>query len=155
MLSQTETEVLFTAVAHARISGEFLQNISAPPVHRDDGSAFARHDLYSPDFPVSEDAFTAFIKNNQVAQLFADFPPDMQIELYAPQTFASLSAAEENRWRVFFTLSRPGVSQDEQSALMQVTAHCPAGPPNYGSIYLLQKSPAGWQVKFNFGLYNQ
>ncbi|WGV25884.1 hypothetical protein [Halotia branconii] len=59
------------------------------------------------------------------------------------------------RWSIIYTLTRPGFSIDFSQALIQITAHCPAGPPQYGSLLYLERTSEQWQVQSSYGLYNQ
>lgn len=155
MLTKTESGILLGAIKHARMEDSFLKDTSADIIKKDSDELYLWKDLYSNDFPLSEDVYEDFLLKNSKPISFLPFTEDVQVKFFQEKDFTMLADSEQDRWSIFYSLSRPGISIDEKNALIQITAYCPAGPPNYGSIYLLEKTESDWVVKFNFGLYNQ
>jgi hypothetical protein len=157
MLTKIESEILVCAMRHARMEGGSVQVTSSEIARKDSKEIFSWKDLHSRDFPISKELYEDWILKNKEPISFTanDFPKDLHITIVTWEQFNSYSMIDGNSWSIYYTLTKPEISPDENTAIVQVTAYCPAGPPNYGSIFLLEKTDSIWNVKFNFGLFNQ
>lgn len=155
MLTTTEMDILFSVAQYAQIKGEYLSNISARIIPKDDNKTYSFEDLHSEKFPITKDLFANWTQKNQTQIPFLEIEERIIIKFYLMENLDSLINAEENKWSVFYSITQPGISNNGYSALVQLAAYCPSGPPNYGSIFLLEKSGQEWSVKYNYGLYNQ
>lgn len=137
------------------MNGEYLCVTPASIANKSPGEIYSWEDLYSEQFPVSEELYKNWVSQNAKVISWESLSVETGITFFSENELENLSANEQNRWSVFYTISQPGISTDKKNALIQVTAYCPAGPPNYGSIFLLEKNNTGWCVAFSYGLYNQ
>ncbi|HMV77134.1 MAG TPA: hypothetical protein PK453_03595 [Leptospiraceae bacterium] len=106
-------------------------------------------------YELTEDVYTDWINKNterSILSVLADHP---EIHLMPEDGFNSLQTEYRHSWSMFFTLTRPGVSKDGNTAIVQITGFCPGGIPNYGSILYMENSGGKWNVLSSFGLYNQ
>lgn len=155
MLSNTEVEILMGAIGYARAEGEFLSTKSSSIACKEAKEIYLWNDLHSANFPISQDLYEDWILKNKESISLTDVSPLIKMKSISDAEFGALSETTENRWSILYSLTLPGLSYNGKLALVQITAFCPSGPPNYGSIYLLEKSDTGWNVKYNYGLYNQ
>ncbi|HRG48184.1 MAG TPA: hypothetical protein PLX69_23350 [Leptospiraceae bacterium] len=155
MLSNIEVEILVGAVGQARAEGEFLSAKSSSIAYKESKEVYSWKDIHSTHFPVSQDLYDDWILKNKEPISFTDISEQIKMKSISDAEFGVLSETTEKKWSILYSFTRPGISDNGNFALVQITAFCPSGPPNYGSIYLLEKSGTGWTVKYNYGLYNQ
>jgi hypothetical protein len=155
MLTEIESDILRGAMNHARAEGEYVQITTSPIARKETNEIYAWKDIYSDEFPVSNELYENWILKNQEPVSLENFSEAIEVKFTTWKEFDSISSLSDKEWSVLYSFSRPGISNDGIFALVQITAFCPSGPPNYGSIFLLEKSTSGWVVKFNHGLYNQ
>ncbi len=153
MLTKIESEVLFGAMKHARVEGEYIQISSSPIAKKEGNEIYTWKNIHSSEFPVSNELYENWVLKNKEPISLDNFLEDIEVKFTTWKDFDSIS--NNKVWSVLYSFSRPGISNDGKFALVQLTAFCPSGPPNYGSIFLLERSTSGWIVKFNYGLYNQ
>lgn len=106
-------------------------------------------------YTLQKDTYDDWILINNQSELLTPFITNHQITLISPEKSDQMFNNPDDRWRVFYTLTRPGFAPDFSQALIQITAHCPAGPPQYGSLIYLEINHKQWEVKSSHGLYNQ
>ena len=155
MLLDMEMEVLMGAIQHVKGEGDFLATKSSSIAKRDSKEIISWSDLHSSSFPISKDLYEDWISKNKEPISLTDISEKLKMKSASETEFESLTNLSENKWSILYSFTRPGISDNGKFALVQITAFCPSGPPNYGSIYLLEKSEIGWTVKYNYGLYNQ
>lgn len=155
MLTKIESDILFGAMKHARVEGEYIQITSSTIAKREGNEIYTWENIHSNEFPVSNELYENWVFKNKEPISLDNFSGDIKVNFTTWNEFDSISSASQKAWSILYSFSRPGISNDEKNALVQITAFCPSGPPNYGSIFLLEKSTSGWIVKFNYGLYNQ
>jgi hypothetical protein len=137
---------------HCSITKEDILDSSNGRLYSDDEKKIISFDSinFSPHIiPIS--LYEDWLKKNETLNEWTRFSEVSEL------TFMNLNQFEEyqekSKWSVFYQISFPGIF--ENLAMIQLTAYCPAGPPNYGSIYLLESKNKNWNVVSNFGLYNQ
>ncbi|MEH1942343.1 MAG: hypothetical protein V7L01_19305 [Nostoc sp.] len=168
MRSQHEAQVFSAVIKYSRMEGEFLSEISNNYLITQTSLI---PDLSWKNLNISE-IFIAGMRvmgfpnlrketydnwiliNNQPSSL-TPFITNPQVTLISREEWEKLENRTDYSWSIIFTLTRPGFSQDFSQALIQITAHCPAGPPQYGSLLYLEKTAEQWEVKLSYGLYNQ
>ncbi len=155
MLTKIESEILLATMKYARVEGDYIQIASSPIAKKEGNEIYTWKDIHSHKFPVSNELYENWVIKNQESISLDNFSEDIKVKFTTWKEFDSISSVSDKVWSVLYSFSIPGVSNDEKFALVQITAFCPSGPPNYGSIFLLEKSTSGWIVKFNYGLYNQ
>jgi len=107
-------------------------------------------------FPnLKKETYDDWISINNQPCLFTPFLTNPQTTLISNEESDRIFNDYNYRWSIIHTLSRPGLSVDFSQALIQITAHCPAGPPQYGSLLYLERTGEQWAVKSSYGLYNQ
>ena len=150
-----EHKVMLSLLNYTKAEGNFLEEFSSQIIKKKENIFFSLEDLYSLQFPISKDLFENWIQINNKPISFLTLKESFNIKICSSGEFDSLFHKDENRWSVFYSISRPGFSENGDYALIQITAHCPAGPPNYGSLYLLEKNDSIWIVNYSYGIYNQ
>ena len=161
-----EMEVLMGAIQHVKGEGDFLATKSSSIAKRDSKEIISwsdlhsfptrrSSDLHSSSFPISKDLYEDWISKNKEPISLTDISEKLKMKSASETEFESLTNLSENKWSILYSFTRPGISDNGDFAIVQLTAFCPSGPPNYGSIFLLEKSGTGWIVKYNYGLYNQ
>ncbi|GAA6621954.1 hypothetical protein [Scytonema sp. NUACC26] len=106
-------------------------------------------------YTLQKDTYNDWILINTQSDLLTPFITNHQVTLISLEKADLMFNNPDNRWYVFHTLTRPGFAPDFSQALIQITAYCPAGPPQYGSLLYLERNNEQWQVKSSYGLYNQ
>ncbi|OUL36686.1 hypothetical protein BV372_06190 [Nostoc sp. T09] len=167
MRSQHEPEV-FSAVINDYLSkGEYLIETSSKifsptgmgEIISWDKISFAKlsacRSFFDGSYKVHKETYDDWVLSNNQSCLLTPLIANPQVTLISQATCDQLFDEQNQRWSVFHWLTRPGFSQDFSQALIQITAHCPAGPPQYGSILYLERTSKQWEVKSSYGLYNQ
>ncbi|MFN6538577.1 MAG: hypothetical protein RM021_019810 [Nostoc sp. EkiNYC01] len=107
-------------------------------------------------FPnLQKETYDNWISINNQPSLLTPFITNHQITLISDKEYDKILNDYNYRWSIIYTLTRPGLSVNFSQALIQITAHCPAGPPQYGSLLYLEITGEQWEVKSSYGLYNQ
>ena len=153
MINNLELNIYKAVSTYSRMEGNFLDRVCAGIAKKDSSLPYTFNDLYSKDFPISESLYKNWINNNRESSELGEYAEELRIRYISWMEFDTYSKQDGNHWSILYSLTRPGVH--ENKAMIQITAHCPAGPPNYGSIFLLENQNSGWKVTHNFGLYNQ
>lgn len=151
LFPEIEIQILKNLTKTLRVKHDYLEinsNSIAPKSEREN---FTYEDLFSPTFPVKKEVFHDWIHRNQSKVSFESIQTELGVNLITLQQFENL----EEKWSVFYSYTRPGFVESLGQALVQVTAYCTAGPPNFGTIYLLERQERTWEVSGTFGLYNQ
>ncbi len=149
MLNSIEIEIIQKIILHSQMKDDYLLERSIRIAPNSSGNEFSFSEFQSASFPVSEDVFHDWKEKNQNPIEFYSLPTELGVSIISQEKFDQI----QNHWKVLYTLTRPGYT--DKSAIIQITAYCPAGPPNYGSIYLLQKEKNQWKISHTLGLYNQ
>ncbi|MEA5600154.1 hypothetical protein [Nostoc sp. UHCC 0252] len=168
MRSQQEPQVFSAVIKYSRMEGEFLREISNNYLTT---QTFLMPDiswtnLSIPEILIGEmkiigfpnlrkETYENWILINNQSSLLTPFITNPQVALISQEDWEKLENGTDYNWSIIFTLTRPGFSQDFSQALIQITAHCPAGPPQYGSLLYLEKTAEQWEVELSYGLYNQ
>ncbi|MBX9259092.1 hypothetical protein H1Q63_35100 [Desmonostoc muscorum CCALA 125] len=114
------------------------------------------HGMRIVGFPnLQKETYDNWISINNQPSLLTPFITNTQITLVSEKESDKILNDYDYRWSIIYTLTRPGLSVDFSQALIQITAHCPAGPPQYGSFLYLEITGEEWEVKSSYGLYNQ
>ncbi|MBD2516875.1 hypothetical protein H6G93_17990 [Nostoc sp. FACHB-973] len=114
------------------------------------------HGMRIVGFPnLQKETYDNWISINNQPSLLTPFITNTQITLVSEKESDKILNDYDYRWSIIYTLTRPGLSVDFSQALIQITAHCPAGPPQYGSLLYLEITGEEWEVKSSYGLYNQ
>jgi hypothetical protein len=166
MRSQHEPQVFSAVIRDCGIEGKYLVETSTTifsPTVRGEAiswdevntkiSAYSEFDDSS--FSVKKDTYNDLVLMNNETYLFTPSLFNQQPILISETQFNQLNDDDNQRWSVFHWLTRPGFSPDFSQALIQIYAHCPSGPPQYGSILYLERTGERWVVKSSYGLYNQ
>ncbi|MFN6570980.1 hypothetical protein [Dendronalium sp. ChiSLP03b] len=167
MRSQHEPQVFSAVIKHSQMEGEFLHEMSNNYlINKTSLKDITWENLCIPEmliygmritgFPsLQKETYENWISMNNQTYLLTPFITNPQVTLISEEEFDKLGDKSGYGWSIFYTLSRPGFSQDFSQALIQITAHCPAGPPQYGSLLYLESTGEQWEVKSSYGLYNQ
>ncbi|MCF2150761.1 hypothetical protein IQ276_030925 [Desmonostoc muscorum LEGE 12446] len=114
------------------------------------------HGMRIVGFPnLQKETYDNWISINNQPSLLTPFITNHQITLISQKESDRILNDYDYRWSIIYTLTRPGLSVDFSQALIQITAHCPAGPPQYGSLLYLECTGKQWEVKSSYGLYSQ
>lgn len=164
--SQHEIEVFSAVIKYAGIETEFLWEISSKPITNSSLQDITWENLQIAErfihgmiilgFPhLLKETYDNWISINSQSSLLSDLIKNPQVTLISQAEFDTFLENPGYRWSIFYTLTRPGFSLDFSQALIQITAHCPSGPPQYGSLLYLERIGHIWEVKSSYGLYNQ
>jgi len=164
--SQHEPEIFAAVVKYVGMAGEFLSEISDSVIKQTSLHDISWENLRIPEqrifgmrilgFPhLKQETYDDWISINSQSSLLSLLINSPELNLISEREFRILINDYEYRWSIFYGLTRPGFSQDLSQALIQITAHCPAGPPQYGSLLYLEMINDQWQVQSSYGLYNQ
>ncbi|MBD2449360.1 hypothetical protein H6G76_19780 [Nostoc sp. FACHB-152] len=164
--SQHEPEVFSAVLKYASMKGEFLWAISNPVINKSYYMDITWENLRIPakiisgmkivGFPyLQKETYDNWISINNQSSLLNSLIKNPQVTLLSQEDWVNFAQQYDYRWYIFYTLTRPGFSQDFSQALIQITAHCPAGPPQYGSLLYLERIKDIWTVKSSYGLYSQ
>jgi hypothetical protein len=168
MRSPYEPQIFAAVIKHANIEGEFLREISNNYVMTTTSLIpdLSWENLRIPErliqgmkirgFPnLRQETYDNWISINNESFLLTPLIINPQVTLISEEEGEKLLSNPDYRWSIIYTLTRPGLSGDFSQALIQITAHCPAGPPQYGSLLYLENIGDRWEVKSSYGLYNQ
>ncbi|MCB1144046.1 MAG: hypothetical protein H7A24_15805 [Leptospiraceae bacterium] len=111
--------------------------------------------IQSDKFPVGQELYTDWIEKNRVR---LDYTHVTDLQYYTVLEYEEFLKYSEkyDSWSVWYQIGLPGLSPDRNQALIQVSALCTAGPPNYSELQLLtRKESGGWKVDSRYGIYNQ
>ncbi|BAY12639.1 hypothetical protein [Calothrix sp. NIES-2098] len=166
MRSQHEPQVYSAVIQNSVTDGEYLiessSKIFSPTgmgevISWDEISAkiSAYREFYADCSNLQKETYEDWILINDRSYLLTPAIANPQFTLISSQQCNQLCNHHDYRWSIFHWLTRPGFSQDFSQAMIQITVHCPAGPPQYGSILYLERTTEKWEVKSSYGLYNQ
>ncbi|MDF5710205.1 MAG: hypothetical protein PUP90_21685 [Nostoc sp. S4] len=168
MRSQHESQVFSAVIKHSRMEGEFLHEMSSNYLLTTTSLIpdISWENLRIPEiliygmsikgFPnLQKETYDNWLSINTQPSLLTPLITNPQITLISHKQSDEIVNDYDYRWSVIYTFTRPGLSVDFSQALIQITAHCPAGPPQYGSLLYLERTSEQWQVKSSYGLYNQ
>ncbi|MBD2214153.1 hypothetical protein H6G27_30440 [Nostoc linckia FACHB-104] len=167
MRSQHEPQVFSAVIQDYSMAGEYLIANSAaifsPTAKGEvilwDNLKFLQispcSSFFENAYNVKKETYDDWLVSNHQPSLLTPLLINDQLTFISEQQCQQLCNNYDYRWSVFYWLTRPGFSADFSQALIQIYAHCPAGPPQYGSIVYLERTEDVWQVKSSFGLYNQ
>ncbi|WP_392532760.1 hypothetical protein [Nostoc sp. C117] len=168
MRSPHEPQIFSTVIKHSKIEGEFLREFSNNYVITKTSlmpdlswenlriPEILIHGMKIIGFPnLRKETYDNWISINKESSLLTPLIKNTQVTLISDEECEKVVNNPDYRWSVIYTLTRPGFSEDFSQALIQITAHCPAGPPQYGSLLYLESSGYRWEVKSSYGLYNQ
>ncbi|OUL22824.1 hypothetical protein [Nostoc sp. 106C] len=167
MRSQHESQVFSAVIKDCLIQGEYLiessSKIFSPTgmgeVISWDKISFAKlsvcRSFFDGSYNVQKQTYDNWVLSNNQSCLLTPLIANPQVTLISQAKFDQLYDEHSQRWSIFYWLTRPGFSQDFSQALVQIMAHCPAGPPQYGSLLYLERTGKEWEVKSSYGLYNQ
>lgn len=168
MRSQHESQVFSAVIKHSRMEGDFLDEISnnylltttslVPDISWENLRIpeILIHGMRIIGFPnLQKETYDNWLSINAQPFLLTPLITNPQITLISQKQSNEIINNYDYRWSVIYTLTRPGLSVDFSQALIQITAHCPAGSLQYGSLLYLEKTSEQWQVKSSYGLYNQ
>jgi len=159
-----ELQVFSTVIEYCQMEGQFLLKTSASVCIHHFSLTWenlnflklsACRSCFDGAYTLQKDTYDDWIFINQQSALLTPFISNNQITLISLEKFNEMFNNHDYRWCVFYQLTRPGFASDFSQALIQITAHCPAGPPQYGSLLYLEKNNEHWEVKSSHGLYNQ
>jgi hypothetical protein len=154
MLTDIESEILLTAMKFVKMEAGLVLETSSGVLKKED-KILSWHDLYTKNSFISEELHEDWIEKNKEPALLNSLSEEKKYQFIPLEKFDSFFQLPEKVWSTFFTITRPGISSDGQTAIVQVTARCPSGPPNYASLLFLEKSVHFWDVKSTHSLYNQ
>ena len=167
MRSQHETQVYSAVIKYCQMEGEYLIETSSSIFSRTstgeviawENISFAKlsscGSFFDGAYNVQKATYDDWVLVNNQRYLLTPAIANSQVKLISQVEFNQLCDRHDYRWSVFHWLTRPGFSGDFSQAMIQITAHCPAGPPQYGSILYLERTDETWEVKSSHGLYNQ
>ncbi|MBD2612409.1 MAG: hypothetical protein RMY62_000480 [Nostoc sp. ZfuVER08] len=168
MRSQSESQVLAAVIKHSMRKEDFLVQtsniylITQTSLKPDISWEFLRipemfiYGMRIVGFPeLQKKTYDNWISINNQPCLLTQFLTNPQITLISEKESERILNDYNHRWSIIYTLTRPGLSLDFSQALIQITAHCPAGPPQCGDLLYLEKTGEQWAVKSSYGLYNQ
>ncbi|WP_235116131.1 hypothetical protein [Desmonostoc muscorum] len=168
MRSQHESQVFSAVIKHSITEGDFLCEMSnsylitKTSLKPDISWETLRipetfiHGMRIVGFPnLQKETYDNWISINNQPSLLTPFITNHQITLISQKESDRILNDYDYRWSIIYTLTRPGLSVDFSQALIQITAHCPAGPPQYGSLLYLECTGKQWEVKSSYGLYSQ
>jgi hypothetical protein len=167
MRSQHETQVLSTLIKGYQMEREYLIETSCSifsPTGKGEiiaweNMSFAKlsscRSFFDGVYNVQKATYDDWVLVNNQPYLFTQAIAHPQVKLISQAESDQLCADYDYRWSIFYRLTRPGFSPDFSQALIGITAHCPAGPPQFGSILYLERSDQTWETKSSYGLYNQ
>ncbi|BAY74658.1 hypothetical protein NIES25_10720 [Nostoc linckia NIES-25] len=168
MRSPSESQVLSAVINHSMKKEDFLVEMSnsylitKTSLKPDISWEFLRipeifiHGMRIVGFAnLQKDTYEDWISINNQPCLLTQFLTNPQITLISEEESDKISKGYDYRWSIIYTLTRPGLSLDFSQALIQITAHCPAGPPQCGDLLYLERTGEQWAVKSSYGLYNQ
>ncbi|MFN6562095.1 MAG: hypothetical protein RMY28_020200 [Nostoc sp. ChiSLP01] len=168
MRSPYESQVLSAVIKHSMRKEDFLVEMSnsylitQTSLKPDISWEFLRipeifiHGIRIVGFPnLQKETYNDWISINNQPCLLTQFLTNPQITLISEEESDKILNGYDYRWSIIHTLTRPGLSLDFSQALIQITAHCPAGPPQCGDLLYLERTGEQWAVKSSYGLYNQ
>ncbi len=168
MRSQHEIQVLSAVIKDAGIEGNFLHEMSNDYLITSTSlvSDLSWENLRLPEKLIhgmkimgfsnlQKETYDNWLLINHQPSLLTPLITNTHVTLISRKESDQIINNYDNRWSIIYTLTRPGLSVDFSQALIQITAHCPAGPPQYGSLLYLERTGEQWQVKSSYGLYNQ
>ncbi|RCJ21675.1 hypothetical protein A6S26_23155 [Nostoc sp. ATCC 43529] len=168
MRSPYESQVLSAVIKHSMRKEDFLVDMSnsylitQTSLKPDISWEFLRipeifiHGMRIVGFPnLQKETYDDWISINNQPCLLTPFLTNPQTTLISEEESDKTSKDYDYRWSIIYTLTRPGLSLDFSQALIQITAHCPAGPPQCGDLLYLERTGEQWAVKSSYGLYNQ
>ncbi len=163
-----ETEIYEAVIDFSRMQDGYLLEYSNTPSPSLLGDGLPIHfneikfprlsekkDSFTGTYSLGDDVYADWINKNTERSLLSVLADHSEIHLMPEEGFNSLQSEYRHSWSMFFTLTKPGISKDGKTAIVQITGFCPGGIPNYGSILYLEYSGGKWQVLSSFGLYNQ
>jgi hypothetical protein len=113
-------------------------------------------DIQKQDTSVAESTYHNLLARNQESSLIQElFDEQWQSCIVSDAESQAFCENYDYRWSIHYCFSRVGFSADSQQALIYVTMHCPAGPPQCGTVYFFTWAQNNWQYKNSFGVYNQ
>ncbi len=168
MRSQHESQVFSAVIKHSKMEKDFLHEMSnnylltttslVPNISWENLRIpeMLIHGMKIIGFPnLQKETYDNWISINDQPSFLIPLITNPQITLISNKQSEKIINDYDYRWSVIYTLTRPGLSVDFSQALIQITAHCPAGPPQYGSLLYLERTNEQWEVKSSYGLYNQ
>ncbi|MDZ8187367.1 MAG: hypothetical protein RMX96_21275 [Nostoc sp. ChiSLP02] len=168
MRSQYEPQVLSAVIKHSMAKGDFLCEMSnsylitSTSLKPDISWEFLRipeifiHGMRIIGFPnLQKETYDNWISINTQPSSLTPLITNAHVTLISEQESNKILNDYNHRWSIIYTLTRPGLPLDFSQALIQITAHCPAGPPQYGNLLYLERTGKQWAVKSSYGLYNQ
>ncbi|WP_414569142.1 hypothetical protein [Nostoc sp. CCY 9925] len=168
MRSPFESQVISAVINHSMRKEDFLVDMSnsylitSTSLKPDISWEFLRipeiliHGMSIIGFPnLKKETYDDWISINNQPCLLTPFLTNPQIALISNEESDRIFNDYNYRWCIIHTLSRPGLSVDFSQALIQITAHCPAGPPQCGNLLYLERTGEQWAIKSSYGLYNQ
>ena len=151
-MNQTpESLILETIIRHAQIGNgnqtDYIESTSSAI-----SSELTQYNaLQSEKFPISEKLFLDWIsKNANPISWDSKVVPTDKIKILSWKEFEEIN---DTHWRIIYSFTRPGIF--ENRAIVQISAYCPAGPPNYSTAFLLENQNGNWIITSSKGLYNQ
>lgn len=166
MRLQHESQVLSAVIKDCGIEGQYLIETSTRIFSPSGKGEFiswdeinakisAYRESYRELFNVKKETYDDWVLINNERYLFTPSLFNHQPILISQKQCDQLCDNDDERWSVFYWLTRPGFSQDFSQALIQIYAHCPAGPPQYGSIFYFKRTGDEWKFQSSYGLYSQ
>ncbi|WP_193195489.1 hypothetical protein [Nostoc sp. MG11] len=166
MRSQYEPQIFSAVIKYFDMEGEFLYEISNNVITETSLNQISWENLQIPEIIVSgmringfpnlkKETYENWILSNNQPYLLTPYIKNQQVTLISQEEFVKVLNDPDYRWSIIYGLTRPGFSEDFSQALIQITAHCPAGSPQYGSLLYLERTGEKWEIKSSYGLYNQ
>jgi hypothetical protein len=168
MRSQHEPQVFYAVIKYSQMEGEFLAEMSNNYlITQTSLNDITWENLQIPEtlihgmrirgFPsLQKQTYDNWLSLNHQPSLLTPSIANPQVTMISLEEFDKLVNKSGYQWSILYTFSRPGFSEDFSQALIQITAYCPAGPPQYGSLLYLERTGGElWEVKSSYGLYNQ
>ncbi|MBD6619625.1 hypothetical protein FNW02_28345 [Komarekiella sp. 'clone 1'] len=166
MRSQYEPQIFSAVIKYFDVEEEFLCEISNKVIIETSLNQISWENLQIPEIIVSgmkingfpnlkKETYKNFILSNNQPYLLTPYIKNQQVTLISKEEFVKVLDEPDYRWSIIYGLTRPGFSEDFSQALIQITAHCPAGPSQYGSLLYLERTDEQWKVNSFYGLYNQ
>ncbi|MBD2476630.1 MULTISPECIES: hypothetical protein [Nostocaceae] len=165
MRSQHETEIFATLIENYSIAGEYLLEESGSVITKTSLKDITWENLRIKEtemygmrilgFPeLQKDTFDNWISVNTQPSLLSLWINNPKVNLLSRAEYHNLFNQDDHRWSMFYTLTRPGLSDDFSQALIQLTAFCPI-TPQYGNLLYMERTGNKWETKLSYGLFNQ
>jgi hypothetical protein len=151
VLPSTTITLFRNIFTYLQIENDFLQDITSSMAPKSTTEAYSFSDLCSESFPITESLFLDFQENSKNNLKLTDHKDDLTVNIISFDAFQD----HPSNWSVLYSLSLPGFDLESGLALIQASAYCKAGPPNFASFYLLKQTKEKWEVTHTFGIYNQ